>query len=57
LIFSRHLFEVEQEYERLLAEKKLLEKAVSDRKSVWFESAGPVKIGEIREGSTQSAGG
>jgi hypothetical protein len=55
-MWSRHLFDVEQQYERLLAEKKLLEKAVSDRKSVWFKSTGPVILGEIRQGTTQSEG-
>jgi hypothetical protein len=56
IIFSRHLFEVDNEYERILAEKKLLEKAVGDRASVWFKSAGPIKLGKIRQASTQSDG-
>ncbi len=56
IIWSRHLFEVEREIERLLAKKKLLENALADRKSVWFESAGPVELGEIRQSSTQSEG-
>jgi hypothetical protein len=55
-IFSRRLFELEQELRPMLEEKKLLEQAVSDRRSEWYESKAPVKIGPIVECNTQTDG-
>jgi hypothetical protein len=51
-IFSRHLFEVERKLVPLLNEQGLLEKAVADRQYEWFDSGGPVKLGQIVETST-----
>jgi hypothetical protein len=53
-MLSRRLYQVERELAPLLRQKKLLEKAVSDRQYEWYESSGPVKIGPIVECSTQS---
>ncbi len=53
IVFSRYLFEVDKEYRRILTEKRLLEKAVDDRTSVWFKSKGPITLGEIRQASTE----
>jgi hypothetical protein len=51
-IYSRHLFDVERQLAPLLAEKALLDKAVSDRSYEWYESSGPVKIGRIVDAAT-----
>jgi hypothetical protein len=48
-LLSRRLFEVERELAPLLQEKALLEKAVSDSRSEWYESHGPVTLGPITE--------
>jgi hypothetical protein len=53
-IFSRHLYEVEGELAPLIREKELLDKAVADRQSEWFDSGEPVKIGPIIETNTIS---
>lgn len=53
-IFSRRLFEVERDLAPLLEEKKLLEKAVSDRQYDWYQSEGPLKIGPIVKADTQT---
>ena len=53
-IFSRRLFELEQQLRPLLEEKGLLEKGIADRQSEWYESRDPVKIGPIRDQSTQT---
>ncbi len=52
-ILSRRLFEVERELAPLLQEKARLEKAVSDSRSEWYESHGPVTLGPITERSTR----
>lgn len=51
-ICSRHLFELDRKLASLLKEKGLLEKAVADRQYEWFDSSGPVKIGQCVETST-----
>jgi hypothetical protein len=54
-MFSRHLFKVERQLAPLLKEKKLLEKAVSDRKYESYDSGGPVRLGPIKETVTQTS--
>jgi hypothetical protein len=51
-IFSRHLFDVERKLAPLLEEQRLLEKSVADRQYEWFDSHGPVKIGQVIETNT-----
>ena len=47
MIFSRRLLEVERKLAPLLAEQKLLEKALRDRMDDLYVSAAPVAIGKI----------
>jgi len=51
-LFSASLFILDWKLVPLLEERGLLEKAISDRQYVWFDSAGPVKLGPIIETST-----
>jgi hypothetical protein len=51
-LFSASLFILDWKLAPLLEERGLLEKAISDRQYVWFDSAGPVKLGPIIETST-----
>jgi len=51
-LFSASLLILNWKLAPLLEEKELLEKGISDRQYVWFDSAGPVKLGPIIEIST-----
>jgi hypothetical protein len=55
-IFSRRLYELEQQLKPMLEEKELLETGIAGRKSEWYKSKEPVKIGAIVECNTQSNG-
>ena len=54
-VFSRYLFEVERALAPLLAQKQLLEKAISDREYEVYDSKGPVKLSTIKEIVTQTS--
>ena len=55
-IFSASLFILDLKLGPLLEEKQLLEKTISDRQYVWFDSGGPVKLGPITEITTTNKG-
>jgi hypothetical protein len=51
-IYSAHLFDIERKLEPLLTKKELLEHALADRQYEWYQPVGPIKLGQIVEGST-----
>lgn len=53
-ICSMYLFDIERELEPLLVKKELLEQALSDRQYEWFQSDGPIRLGQIVESNTKT---
>ena len=53
-ICSMYLFDIECKLEPLLTKKELLEQALSDRQYEWFQSADPIRLGQIVESITKT---
>jgi len=53
-IYSMYLCETERKLEPLLTKKELLEQALTDRQYEWYQSNGPIKLGQIVESSTHT---
>jgi hypothetical protein len=51
-LLSRRLFDLQNELAPLLAEEKRIAPAVDNSRLQWFDSGGPVTLGEIREANT-----
>jgi hypothetical protein len=51
-ICSMYLFDIECKLEPLLTKKELLEQALADRQYEWYQSNGPIRLGQIVENNT-----
>lgn len=55
-IYSMYLCEIERELEPLLTKKGLLEHALADRQYEWYQSVGPIRLGQVVENNTKTNG-